>query len=284
MRPSIEQVSREHDFTFRLKKMSCQTCQFDWHYHFEFEIMLMRGCDGQLFAGNFIGSTGPNTLAMFGPRLAHTFMEQSAYTQRTDAFVFWFSQSWINQLLETLPDLAPIKALLARANHGLLFSAELADQVFKQIEHFDDLSLMQQSHRFIQVLITLAEVSSPIKLNKTGLSTLSDDAGEKNKVVKVIDFVEQYFHQPVTIEQLAQHLHMSKSSVQRLFSRHFTETFSEHLKQFRVGKACEQLIYSKKSIATIAEHSGFGNLSNFNRQFKYCKSLTPREFRERYHQ
>ncbi|WP_139182696.1 helix-turn-helix domain-containing protein, partial [Vibrio cholerae] len=51
---------------------------------------------------------------------------------------------------------------------------------------------------------------------------------------------------------------------------------------FRIGKACELLASSALPIALIAERTGFGNLSNFNRQFKTLKTMTPREFRQRF--
>ncbi|PCK09234.1 MAG: AraC family transcriptional regulator [Alteromonadaceae bacterium] len=296
MKPSIEQISRESNFTFRLKTMQCEECRFDWHYHQEYEIMLMRHCNGELFAGSYSGSTGPNTLALFGPRLPHTFMEKKASTssgatapsaqgrRSTKAQVLWFSQSWIQQLLQVLPELAPIEALLADASHGLMYSAKQAEQVANLIEDYDQLSPMQQSHRFIEVLIFLAEAKAPEKLNRIGQRILEEVPGEYNKVVKVIDFIERNFHDPITVDQLASHLYISKSGVQRLFDRHFTESFSEHLKQFRIGKACEQLINSSRPVAVISETAGFSNLSNFNRHFKQCKGLTPREFRARYHQ
>ena len=284
MRPSIEQISHEHeyDFTFRLKRMRCESCLFEWHYHQEYEIMLMRHCEGQIFVGKYNGSAGHNTLAMCGPRLPHTFMDQRRFETPVDSLVLWFSQTWINQLLTALPELMPISKLLGKANHGLLFSTDLAEEVFKQLEHFDDLSLMQQSHRFIEVLIMLAEANSVVELNTSAHNSLDDNLRKKDKVTKIMNFIELYYHQPLSIEQLAEYLHLSKSSIQRIFSRHFTETFSEHLKQFRIGKSCQQLVNSEDPIAVIAENVGFGNLSNFNRQFKHCKNITPRQFRASY--
>ncbi len=59
-------------------------------------------------------------------------------------------------------------------------------------------------------------------------------------------------------------------------------TFSGDLNQFRIGKALELFAISALPIALIAERTGFSNLSNFNRQFKTLKTMTPREFRQRF--
>jgi AraC-like DNA-binding protein len=44
------------------------------------------------------------------------------------------------------------------------------------------------------------------------------------------------------------------------------------------------LINESLPIAIISERAGFKNLSNFNRQFRQCKNMTPRQFRDRYRQ
>ncbi len=59
-------------------------------------------------------------------------------------------------------------------------------------------------------------------------------------------------------------------------------SFSEHLKQFRIGKAGELLASSSLPIALVAEKTGFSNLSNFNRQFKATKAITPKAFRRQF--
>ena len=53
----------------------------------------------------------------------------------------------------------------------------------------------------------------------------------------------------------------------------------EYLAQLRVKAACEALASSEKRISEIALSCGYGNLSNFNRQFKRIAGCTPREYR-----
>ncbi|POB71924.1 AraC family transcriptional regulator, partial [Vibrio vulnificus] len=61
--------------------------------------------------------------------------------------------------------------------------------------------------------------------------------------------------------------------------KHYGCSFSEHLKQYRIGKACEKLTRTDLPIQLIAEQTGFQNLSNFNRHFKSLKQMTPKQFR-----
>jgi AraC-like DNA-binding protein len=59
-------------------------------------------------------------------------------------------------------------------------------------------------------------------------------------------------------------------------------TISAYIAQLRIGNACALLLNTDKSIALVSEEVGYGNLANFNRQFKALKSQTPREFRSNF--
>lgn len=282
MKPYIEQIAHEPDFTWRMVTFPKQQDRFEWHYHLEYELVLMRNATGQLFVGSYSGPYQHNTLALFGPRLPHaSYLDQPYQSDNLGTLVLWFSHSWVFRIIESMPQLKPLKKLLVDSQYGLAFSHDRAEQVFQLLTNNHSLTVMQQTWRVIEVLILLAE-SNSIRLNTAGLAEISGDDEAQQKIARAIYFIDQHYREPVTIQQLAEHLHLSVSSVQRLFEKHFLESFSEHLKLYRIGKACELLINTQRPIALIAEQAGFSNLSNFNRQFKHVKSLTPREFRLRY--
>ena len=56
--------------------------------------------------------------------------------------------------------------------------------------------------------------------------------------------------------------------------------FKSYLMNIRIGYACRLLIEATQDISEIAYDSGFENLSNFNRQFKKIKGVTPSQFQK----
>ena len=56
--------------------------------------------------------------------------------------------------------------------------------------------------------------------------------------------------------------------------------FKDYLLNVRVGYACKLITVASQNISGIAYDSGFGNISNFNRQFKKIKGITPSQFQE----
>ncbi len=57
-------------------------------------------------------------------------------------------------------------------------------------------------------------------------------------------------------------------------------SFKSYLMNIRIGYACRLLIEATQDISEIAYDSGFENLSNFNRQFKKIKGITPSQFQK----
>lgn len=71
---------------------------------------------------------------------------------------------------------------------------------------------------------------------------------------------------------------MSNTAFCQRFKQTHRMTFKEYLQQTRIGYACKLLQEHDLNIAEIAYQSGFENISNFNRQFKKIKGITPTQY------
>ncbi|WP_372882717.1 AraC family transcriptional regulator [Psychromonas sp.] len=280
MKPTIEKVSNQSDFRWRIQHYHCCTAHFDWHYHFEYEIVLYRHLNGKLFAGDYIGEIKHNTLTMLGPKLAHTAIHNGDYdNSNNDTFLLWFSQQWISQLIAQLPELGNLKVLLNRSCQGLAFDDVTAERIYELLQDYKKFSPAMELSRLIEILVILSEAKQVTRLNTYSLPVIHDNPKELKLVRKVSNYIELNYRNNIQLIDLCNELHVSESTVYRLFERHFICSFSHHVKEFRIGKACELLVNSNASISAIADLVGFTNLSNFNRQFKQCKQMTPKQFR-----
>lgn len=285
MKPFEEKISRERQFDFRLQRYHCEASHFEWHYHQEYELVLYRHSSGQMFAGNFHGQYGHNSMALFGPHLPHTAtLDDKAPGETAITFVLWFSQEWIQNILAAVPSLASIQTLLQEASKGVVFPVSVAEAVNARLERMAQLPDSQQALEVLQVLAELAESPELKSLNPTQLdrSEGTTDSTQAQRISRLMQFIEQNYHEPLTVAQVSTALNLSPSTLRRLFEKHFKESFSEHLKQYRIGKACEHLVNDELPVAVIAERVGFQNLSNFNRQFRQVKGMTPRQFRRQF--
>lgn len=284
MKPFEEKVSRERRFDYRLQRYDCEVSHFEWHYHQEYELVLYRHTEGQLFAGNYHGHYEHNSLALYGPHLPHTATLDHCTGPHPTTFVLWFGQDWIQQVLSAMPSLQRVSDLLMRAGQGVAFPNVLGEAVFQRFETFEQLSEAQRTLEVLMILSQLADSPEIRCLNPTLIpGAITDgDRTQAGRIRRLMQFIEQHYQEPLSIADVSHALNLSPSTLRRLFERHFRESFSEHLKQYRIGKACEYLVNSDIPVALIAEQVGFQNLSNFNRQFRQVKSMTPRQFRQQF--
>lgn len=105
--------------------------------------------------------------------------------------------------------------------------------------------------------------------------------GDAAAIRPAIEYMAQRFKEDITVEQLADLVHMSKSHFMRCFRQAVGIGAIEHLTQLRIHAACEALSESTDQITDIAFACGYSNISNFNRQFLKKVGCSPREYRKK---
>ena len=72
----------------------------------------------------------------------------------------------------------------------------------------------------------------------------------------------------------------STSGFSRAFRKHTGMSLVQYVKRLRINLACQILMSDEQApITDICFEVGFNNLSNFNRQFRAEKGMTPSRFR-----
>ena len=99
---------------------------------------------------------------------------------------------------------------------------------------------------------------------------------------RVFQFLVNEADEPVRLSDAARVLNLSEGAFSRFFRIHTGKTFPAFRNELRVGRACTLLIEGDLTITEVALRCGFVNLSNFNRQFRRLKGISPHEFRQRF--
>ena len=103
----------------------------------------------------------------------------------------------------------------------------------------------------------------------------------KNKIVReTIDYIETNYDQPITLQNLADHVHISKEYLCRIFSQMSQVSPITYLNRFRIQQSTNLLLETDKSITEIAHQCGFNHSSYFNKLFLAYMNCTPSEYRK----
>ena len=85
---------------------------------------------------------------------------------------------------------------------------------------------------------------------------------------------------PLTLDDVASHMGMSKSHFAHLFKEYMDMTFVDFLTTERIRRAKVLFRNPSTRIIDIAFDSGFSSISSFNRAFKKVTGQTPSEYRD----
>ena len=98
----------------------------------------------------------------------------------------------------------------------------------------------------------------------------------------VLSHVLVHYAERLRVEDLAALVHLSISQFDRKFKRLFRMTPQQYLLRVRINAASQALLHSDRSIAAIADETGFYDQSSFTKQFARQTGMTPRAFRRQY--
>ena len=100
-----------------------------------------------------------------------------------------------------------------------------------------------------------------------------------NEIWDILYYIYLHFDEPITPEEVARAFGISTSYLHKTIKYNFLQTFSELLREIRIGYSCGLLTASDMPLVQVAVECGFNNTKTFSRAFQKQKGCTPTEFR-----
>lgn len=105
---------------------------------------------------------------------------------------------------------------------------------------------------------------------------------EKSTIYLLLDYVHTYFQKPLTVEDIAQVIPISKKKCTNLFHAYTHLSPINYLIEYRLNQARKMLLETEMDVSTICFAVGFNNVSYFITKFKAKYFLTPFQFRKKF--
>ncbi|MDK8181540.1 AraC family transcriptional regulator [Paenibacillus sp. UMB4589-SE434] len=146
--------------------------------------------------------------------------------------------------------------------------------MFKETSSFPALAV---HHTALTLLISL------LPLHGGGQDTLSETTQVKNEGNPLFRqaklFIDDNISENLTLQLVAQHLHISSRHLTRLFAQEMNQTFVHYIQERRVQLAAEMLLQEELEIKDIASRCGFESVHYFTRVFSRKLGVAPARFR-----
>ncbi len=280
MKPIFQKLTSGPDDGFACKELRDRSCDCPWHVHEEHELILVLEGGGYWMVGDHLAARRAGDLLLVGPNLPHVFRSDEHRPGRvlpTRALLVQFKADFLGREFMEREVLAPVQRLLRRSSLGLAFGGVVREEVAGLMQELLRLQGLRRLIHFLRILEVLARAREVKALATPGF------AGEGNpfdqeRMNRVCRFIEERLGETIFLAEAARLVHLSEGAFSRFFRMHTGKTFTAYVNELRVGRACRLLAEGGKSVTEVAFACGFENLSNFNRQFRRFKGLTPRDF------
>lgn len=176
----------------------------------------------------------------------------------------------------------PENTLLPKGHLPLVKTGEHFDTIRHFLQSMNELAVnpdetkMEIANYLLRAfLVTVRRI-----VDKQG--TIQNGDPENELAYSVHDYIDEHFTEPLSLDELAEHFHVSTWYVSHLFKRIYGHSPVQYILRRRIGEAQSQLIDTPRSITDIAISVGFNSPSYFHKIFSRIAGLSPREYRRLY--
>ena len=283
MKPVLEHLPLETKESFVVKYFDHPYYPTPWHFHPEYEIVLVTESTGKRFIGDSITDFKPGDLAFIGPNLPHLYRNDAAYYKeeaglRATSVVIHFLESSFGENFLSLPETEKLQKLLAKSTRGLNITGKTNKVISRKMHTLCKAEGLTRWLGLLEILNILSTSKDMRYISNQAVQGKNET--ESDRLNTVIEFVLKNFKREIMITEAAGLVHMAQNSFSRYFTQRTRKTFTAFVNEVRLNHACQLLTNSNNTVTGICFECGFNNLSNFNRQFKAAYNISPFNYRK----
>ena len=277
--PDFELIVTDPLCSFRWHRHDYPSPLARWNYHPEFEIHMVTESTGKMFVGDHIGPFGPGNLLLVGPNLPHHWVSDISPGQaiRGRDVVLQFNSKFVEEARKAFPEFGKVSTLLEDCRRGIEFCGDDARECGELLLRIGASDGLARVALFVLILERMLGATDKRCLaSETYRPELT--AGGDARIGAVIEYIFKNIHD-VRMSAAAGIVEMNELTFSRHFKKMTGNNFVDCVRKIRIARACTLLERDSLAITEICFECGFQNISNFNRNFRQEKGMTPREYR-----
>ena len=283
MKAIEKRLPQDYDKSFIVFRETGKFFPAPWHYHPEYELVLITSSTGRRMVGDHIGYFDADDLVFMGPQLSHVWMNDPQYINgladhRADGIVIQFVDKFLGEKFLDIPEMANFKKVLEFSKQGMAFKGATREKISSIMKGMLEMNGLKRLSALFTIFDLLSNTSEYELLASPGF-TLKAQMPCSDRFSKITEYILRNFDRDITLSEVASKSNMAITTFCNFFKENYRVTFIEYLNNVRIGYACKLISDMNKNIVEVAYESGYKSLANFNRQFKKFKNMTPTEYR-----
>jgi transcriptional regulator GlxA family with amidase domain len=99
------------------------------------------------------------------------------------------------------------------------------------------------------------------------------------KLIETVSIMESNIEEPISLDELARHVGVSRRQLERLFQKHLARVPTRYYLELRLARARQLLLQTSISIVDVAFACGFVSAPHFSKCYREYYGIPPREER-----
>ena len=286
MKPLLEKSIESLNQSFLVKKLQEPFFDPNWHFHPHYQLFTVIKGTGTRFIGDDIRHFEEGDTVFLGPNMPHLWRSDRNYFEKesqlqTEGIVVYFKEDFLGNDFFEKPEMFDIKSFLKNSERGLDLKGTLGSEMVRDLKELLGLTGFEGISKLLNILHKLS-VTNDYQYISSSNYTNTHKISETERMRIVHEYVLKHFKENINLSTVASLSNMTEAAFCRYFKSRTNKTFSDFVKEIRIGNACKILQDENKSISQTCYESGYNTVSNFNNQFKSLKGVSPLQYQKLY--
>lgn len=129
------------------------------------------------------------------------------------------------------------------------------------------------------LIMSVCQSAYPIKSNPLHFEFFSKYQSQ-NKIYLMNTYIQEHIAEEISVDDIADYLHYTSRHVQRLVMEFYNTSVTKMILAYRISKAKHLLAETNLKIDEISIRSGFGNVKNMEKHFRFEVGRPPALYRQ----
>ena len=286
MKPLLEKSIESLNQSFLVKKLQEPFFDPNWHFHPHYQLFTVIKGTGTRFIGDDIRHFEEGDTVFLGPNMPHLWRSDRNYFEKesqlqTEGIVVYFKEDFLGNDFFEKPEMFDIKSFLKNSERGLDLTGTLGTEMVRDLKELLGLTGFEGISKLLNILHKLSVTNDYQYISSTNY-TNTHKISETERMRIVHEYVLKHYKENINLSTVASLSNMTEAAFCRYFKSRTNKTFSDFVKEIRIGNACKMLQDENKSISQTCYESGYNTVSNFNNQFKSLKGVSPLQYQKLY--
>jgi AraC-like DNA-binding protein len=286
MKPLLEKSIESLNQSFLVKKLQEPFFDPNWHFHPHYQLFTVIKGTGTRFIGDDIRHFEEGDTVFLGPNMPHLWRSDRNYFEKesqlqTEGIVVYFKEDFLGNDFFEKSEMYDIKTLLKKSERGLDITGKMGAEMVIDLNELLGLTGFEGISKLLNILHKLSVTNDYQYISSTNY-TNTHKISETERMRIVHEYVLKHFKENINLSTVSSLSNMTEAAFCRYFKSRTNKTFSDFVKEIRIGNACKMLQDENKSISQTCYESGYNTVSNFNNQFKSLKGISPKQYQKLY--